>query len=551
MFALVLTGIPVAAADPLTQFDSATDVVVRIKSPKSTTEKVATLVDSVQPGFGAMVRQNSPAIGALISNPALAGVDQSKDWYIGIYTNGEEEPSVVFAVPTTDSAAAAAALGESFSSTTVDNWLFYSEDEGALPTDEPAGRTILDVMRGEPKAVFDRGDVSVFVNIANLTEAYADQIAAGREQFEAQLEMAGSQIPATPGMDMEAVLAVQREVMAKIFTGIEDAEQLTIIANVEKDGVVFEDYLSFAPESATAGVLADHPRSDLKLASKMPADSVVIFGASANMQKLMELGMSFSQAMFKENEAAKQGLAEFEKLLKEVQFGGIVGAVSLGSPESGLFRTVSVMEVNPAERFKEISRKMSETTGTVEANGFKQETTIQRDAETVGDVKVDIVTVKQEFDENADPTGMAQQMQAMMFGPDGMQTRVAYVQDKVIQTLGGGADAMAAVLKSLNSSGPVQPPTFRKGLIPNPNVLVLVDIPGLAIQGLKAASAIPGIPIPINTETLDSIKLEKSFVGFSAAADKNAVRVKSRVPVEQIQSLIAVVMFVQQMQAGQ
>jgi hypothetical protein len=152
--------------------------------------------------------------------------------------------------------------------------------------------------------------------------------------------------------------------------------------------------------------------------------------------------------------------------------------------------------------------------------------------------------VTQEIDENLDPTGMQKQMQAMMFGPDGMKTYLVYQTDKVIQSLGGGKEAMEAVLKNLDSTSSAGS-NHRKGLIPNPNALLLIDLPGLAVQGLRMASAIPGLPVQINAEQLDNLKFEKSYIGISAATEKNAIRVKSRLPVEQVQALVSLGFFFQ------
>jgi hypothetical protein len=138
-----------------------------------------------------------------------------------------------------------------------------------------------------------------------------------------------------------------------------------------------------------------------------------------------------------------------------------------------------------------------------------------------------------------------------MFGDEGIKYYLAYEMDKVIQTMGGGKDLMADALKGLKASDSVQPEGYRQGLIPNPNLLVLVDLPALAIQAMKAASGIPGLPISIDADALDNIKLEKSYIGFSAAVEKDALRAKTRLPAEQFQSMMAVGIFFQQMQAQQ
>ena len=69
---------------------------------------------------------------ALISNPSLQGVDQTKDWYIAVQTKGGGEPAVVFGIPVTNADMAKQGLGEGFKSKAHGSWLFYSEDEAAF-----------------------------------------------------------------------------------------------------------------------------------------------------------------------------------------------------------------------------------------------------------------------------------------------------------------------------------------------------------------------------------------------------------------------------------
>jgi hypothetical protein len=65
---------------------------------------------------------------------------------------------------------------------------------------------------------------------------------------------------------------------------------------------------------------------------------------------------------------------------------------------------------------------------------------------------------------------------------------------------------------------------------------------------LRVAAGFPGLPVQIDAEQLDNLKFEKSFIGVSASADKNAVRVKTRVPVEQIQAFVSLGVFFQSLQ---
>ncbi|HVJ67796.1 MAG TPA: hypothetical protein VM510_07430 [Caulifigura sp.] len=548
LLALALGGVASAADSPLTAFSNNTDVVVRIKAPKSTVDKAAALVEAVQPGFGAMVRQNAVAIGALIKNPTLAGVDQTKDWYIAVSTHGQDEPSVVFGIPVTDAAAAQGALGEGFKSKAFGGWLYYSDANDALPESATAATSIESVMKGEPTTVFDKGDVAVFVNIAHLTQAYKNELEAGVEQFKQVLE----QLPPQPGADPEAVKKIYADMIGYSVQGLKDSAQCTIAMTVGAEGLAFEDYLSFNAGSDTSKALGSQATNAMTLAGKMPADAVMIFGASGDTQRLINWGMAMSKNMTAKTPEATKALDAFMEGIKPLKFGSMVGAMSFQKSDAGLFKNTVVMEVSDAQKYKDLARGMAKAMGKIEANGLKQETKIEPDAESYGSSKADVVTVKQEFDETSDPTGQARQMQAMMFGPNGIQSRVVYQKDRFVTSVGGGKEAMTEALKALDgSSGTPAVAQFRKGLIDSPNVLFLVDVPGLVVQGMRVASGIPGIPLNINNQMLDSLKFDKSFMGFTAAAEKDAVRAKTRVPVEQLKSIMSLVMTVQMMQQQQ
>jgi hypothetical protein len=86
---------------------------------------------------------------------------------------------------------------------------------------------------------------------------------------------------------------------------------------------------------------------------------------------------------------------------------------------------------------------------------------------------------------------------------------------------------------------------YRAGLIEKPNLLVLIDLPGLVKQGLKFATAVPELPIPIDEEQVEALQPVTSFIGFTLAAEPHALRARTRIPVEQAQGIIQLVAFFQ------
>ena len=62
--------------------------VVRIQAPEQITADLVEFINKVQPGFGGLAEAQLPmAFGQAIKNPQLAGVDQSKDWYVALFVD--------------------------------------------------------------------------------------------------------------------------------------------------------------------------------------------------------------------------------------------------------------------------------------------------------------------------------------------------------------------------------------------------------------------------------------------------------------------------------
>src|SRR5262245_45452115 len=94
---LVWGRIVPAAENALDAISTDASVVIRLKSPSATIDKVAELVNQVVPGAGEEIKKNADGIGFAISNPTLAGVDKSADWWVAVYASADrQEPGVVF-----------------------------------------------------------------------------------------------------------------------------------------------------------------------------------------------------------------------------------------------------------------------------------------------------------------------------------------------------------------------------------------------------------------------------------------------------------------------
>jgi hypothetical protein len=535
----------VPAAPPLEYFSKDADVVVRLKAPQTTIAQVAALADAVQQGAGAMVRQNAAGLGQAIFVPGLAGVDQSRDWYVIFFARGRMRPNTVFAIPAANTEQLIAALPDRMTSATYRDWVLYTDSADGLPEAPEQGAGVSALLQEELAAVFNRGDVSLFINIDHLRDVYAEDIESGRQQFVETLEMLAQAGAQTEGVNVQAIIDMYRTMVDAGFQLLSDATACSVGVTAGAGGVSIEKYVAFADGSVTSQTIAANPTSRMELLAKLPADAVGYFGFSGDMQKLMEWSWSMSTSLLAGKPEQEQEFEDAMREWKEIDFGEMVGSFSVGTAADGLMRYTAIAQATPIAKVRETWHKIVQIMGTIEAYGLKQEMTIQPEAETIEDHKLDLLTVKQEYDSERDPTGMQQKIMEFMVGKNGMESRIAYLDDAYVMATGGGRDAMQTLLKSYDAAANDEVARHRKGLMDKANLLVLIDLPTLAANVLTEASKVPELPFPIDAEGLSQLPIETSYLGLSLAGEAHALRVKTVIPVEQLRGVMSLVGFFQ------
>lgn len=542
-------GLVAAQEKPLEFFQSEVGAVVRLKEPDRTIEKVAGIAEAISPGLGNQVQKNAQGLGQLISNPELSGVDQTKDWYIGIYAQGEDEPLVVFAIPAIDVDEMKEALGEK-SSVVKGKYVLYAEGEDDLPLAESADESISGKLTGKSAGVFDRGDLSVFLNLDHLTTVYRSQIDAGYDQVVQQLNNLKFQVPQTPGMNLGAVFDMYAKMAEGALQGINDTSSMTLAVILGEETISIEEFTAFHPTSASGESWSKAPTSKLEAIEKMPAEASIFYAANLTaLDSFINWSMELSTTMV-EDENLKKAFESLAKDIDGVKFGTITGAMSLGPAEEGMLRYVTVVDVEPVQKMREISAKYADAFKEMKLQGLTQTTVLEKDAETYGKYKADVVTVKQTYDESVPGLEMNQHVQEVMFGSEGIVSRNVYMEKSYLSSVGGGVDAAKAALEAYQGSGGNGLADYRSELISPANVQFLMDIPGLAAAGLKGAESIPGNPLAGLAEALDGLNLEKSYIGFSLASGDNGIHCKTDVPVKQVQGIVKLVTMIGASQAG-
>ncbi len=548
---ILVTSLPARAAEsPLEAIPDSAGAVIRLKNPQTTIRKVVNFAKQVDPRFAQQARQWNQMIGVPILNPTLAGVDQKHDWWFAVFPTAEGKPSLAFVIPTTNADAMRTALAGQFQFVEHGKWLFYTKDAPTAKKirDHVAGKgkSIGSVIDAESNAVMGRGDLSVYVNVAQIREMYKDQLEAAQTEIDATLKELSSLTPEVPGLNLEPVFEMYGQMLRGLLQAANDTEGFTLALGVKTRSIEIEEYLKVTGDSPTDKFLQSHAPSEMKTLAKLPAEKLAYFGLHGDFKALTDWGMKFTMAMFKKDDEESKQINESLAEMKKLEFGSYLASIGLGDLKTGLLRMAVVTEAKPADKMRDVTRKMSTAMAKMSFSGIKQEVELKIDAEKIGEHSADILIVKQEISPELDPAGMQQRFVDAMYGPEGMTTRIVYLPDMVVQTMGGGKAAMTEVLNALEGgkSGAgsrtrrALHQTTRSQLLEKANLLVLVDLPGLVADTLNLVLKGGQLPIPIDAETIKQLKLRRSYLGFALATEPQGVRTKTRIPIGQVEGFV-------------
>ena len=535
------------AADPSDAVPDSASVVLRVKAPETTLGNLGDFVDAVQPGVGAVVKGNLAMLGIAISNPTLAGVDVTKDWSVIVFAESRQQPpALVFLVPATDTSAVKDALPPGFQFHAADKLAIYSDNEEAFGKvrDQLSGKgtALWSKVDASSKKLFDASDLSVFVNLRQLTKAFESELNQAEPQLDLFLNQISGVIPDAQRAQIVPVFDMYRVLGKSAVQGVRDSVSLTLCVSFSKETIRFEDRLQVAEGTKTAKFLAAQPTGDLSLMSRLPAGKPIYFGMKADMAGMVDWSMNMTKGMM--TNASDEQKSQFDAALKEMRglkWNEMSGYFSLDTTNPGAIRAGSVAEITPTKRLREISHNMMKAMKEIQSIGFKQTTKLEPAAEKIGGVEVDRITMLQEFDESLDPQGIQKKLRNALFGEDGMQQLVMYQPTRTLQTFGGGLSELETLVTALGSTSKTDATrtTARKRFVEQANVVVIADVPQLMVAAIRLAAR--ELPVPINAAALDGLQLTPSYIGGAVACEPTAARVQVVIPVEQAQGIAKIV----------
>jgi len=178
-------------------------VVIRLQAPDTTSTDLAAFVNLVQPGFGGMIPALAPSLGMVISNPTLAGVDMSRDWYLALFAQPVGPPDIVLLIPATDAAKMRKGVNAGFQFVEKDKWVAYSRSASQIEHVQAClGGTvqpISSIIDRRNTDLLNAAHLATFVNVASLKQIFADKLEAAETNLDEFIDAIASQVPAGDG----------------------------------------------------------------------------------------------------------------------------------------------------------------------------------------------------------------------------------------------------------------------------------------------------------------------------------------------------------------
>lgn len=547
---LLISQSTTAQVAPLEMIPASAAVVIRLQAPETTLNGVASFINKVQPGIGDLAKaQMLPALGRNLSNPTLAGIDQTQDWYVACFMDENRKPQSVMLIPTTDVAEVRKVMGTKFDFVEKDGWLACSTDDQCHARFEScvngSVKSIAGSLDDRTKPMMMTGHLCIFVNAPVLKEAFAEELGSAEGRLEDLLQLMGNQIRLTnPQLDIGYVLDMYRDLGKVLLQGVRDSGSFAISVKVTDDALQIEQLLSVAADSKTDTFFQTQPVSDMQRLTSVPQGLAGYMAMHGNPDVVLDWSEQMMQNMFKDDEQKEQA-AKSIALMRQAKFGTISAGGDLLPEADEAMRYFGVSEIGPTAVLLEAMQAFG-TGMEYEIAGIVQKQTFEVDAEQIDGQSVGIYRLEQTMPAGLDPTGLQKALNDKLYGPDGIVQRIVMQDGLVLQTMGGDLESMQRLMASVQWSDS-RLLAARARQHEEANLLILADVPNMVLKFAKLIIGTGMLPVPVQPEQLDGLEIAPSYAGFSMAVESQHLSTRTSIPVETFQGFAQIGMFVQQL----
>lgn len=540
-----------AAKMPASAISGEAEIVVRLKQPQLTMQKITGLTNQVDESVSSLLGANLRTIvGRSLFNPTLAGVDTKRDLGVGVFFSPTEKPELLFVVPVADGAELKNALGAQFKTAQHENWLIYSKQQQlvdlALENIKAEDKSYQKQLSSESRDLFSGGDLSIYVNSQKLVELFQQQLKQTEQQVDQRLNELSKVMNTTPGVNVKPILGFYSALAKGGLQAVNDSKSYTTAVRFSEQGVALDSRFEVKANSKTDELFQANPPQAFEQLGHFPANQLVYIAGAGNTDALITWGMNFTAQMFDETSQNAQARDDFTKLVKEIrslQFGSFYFSFELGKLSQGVLNAYTISEVTPSGQMRKLTHQMMEMMKNISLPGLKQEITFTPNAEQVGSVPVDLTVIKQEVDPASDPLQIQKRMLEILYGPSGITNRMAYPEGKVLQAMGATA-SMQKFLEALDAPEKStliaeNQPSFREARkqgSQKANILALIDVPGTVMKILNILAEIRQQDAIFTEELASQQGIKKAYLTFSLSTDQESLNSKAFIPVENLQS---------------
>lgn len=549
---LVLTPLfplSAGAAEPLDRIPADVSAVIRLQAPETTIEDLTAFVNEVQPGAGAVIQFQRGLLGVAISNPTLAGVDQSQDWFIAIDARPAGEPDILLLIPSSDPAELQEAVGSGFQFAQANGWVAYSQSNRLI-------EQVRDCLDGTSKGfssqlnddgadLLNSGHLNLYVNVAELNETYADQLAAAEDQLDQAIDMIAAQVESTnPGVNIQYVWNMYRDIGRATLQTVRDSQSLTVTLSFTDRALRIEELLTVEQDSATGQFFTGQPASDVNLLQSLPEGQTGYMAMNGNPEPLLGWFRDMMTDML-QDEKVRERFLDSLTMIGKARSGTLVTGGGIAPDAEPALRSYSMTQTDPASVMHDAVDALGNDLE-YDVGGIRQRLTLQRDAEQIDGQSIHLYRVEQDVPAELDPLGLQDQLYRRLYGPEGVITqRLTFQDDLTLQTMGGGSDAMRQLL-SRSPWSDEQLLRARQQFPDQVNLIVLVDLPDFVISMGRLMVESGTLPLPVDASDLANLQVPRSYAGFSVTTEPTKLHARTVIPVETLQGFARMAEFAQQ-----
>jgi hypothetical protein len=534
-----------AADAPTSVIPADTGIVIKIASPAATIKKVTASANTLKEGWGSFIEGQTPNLGMAISNPTLAGVDQDKDWFVALVLDSEEEPSIIFIIPAKDINAMEEAISDDFEFIKHGDYGIYTEDEdyaAQIKKIISGEEKPMEFVAGTGEKLFKTADLGVYVNFPVILDTYEENINQAIEGIGQAIEQGLKQTEGN-GLNADAIQEGIDHAFEILEQVMDDASSYTIAISLPTDGIVIEDFLSVSKDTKSSTYLSENKPDAPTLLTKLPAEQPLYFsmtGAGDNpLGEFMKWAIQMNSKVLDLEETQVEKMKVVEGELQDMKFKENSIALGLGDLNSGVLRLVAATKITPVDKWKTVLSEVTNAIGKLEMGEFTQEITFTPNAETVKDIKVDIMKTSQKFnDENV--AQLQENIMRIVYGPEGNVARFMQIDGNIVQVMGGGAPAVEPVIDGFKANAGFASDSAsardRKNVQDKINILFMADFVGMVRDGMVIAAESGSLPLPVDSDTLTGLNLPRTYLTFGVSHEPMGVNCKTHIPLQLIKN---------------